>query len=110
MAVGNTALYEYLVDHGADETAWTRAGDARVTSLAEPGLPVSYYVVESPLLAAVQARDRAGVKFLLGRGHRADAFPLVLPTRSRHALMAALDMDHLWRRRWMCCWRTWTCT
>lgn len=90
---GNTAIYEYLVGHVSDESAWI---DARKYAPLTDELPASYFVVESPMLASINSENKTAVQFLLDRGHKPDIFPMVLVTRCMNPLMATLAKRNPW--------------
>lgn len=90
---GNMAIYEYLVGHGADESAWI---DARKYVPLTDDLPASYFVVESPMLSSIKTENKSAVQFLLDRGHKVDTFPMVLVTRCMSPLMATLAKHNPW--------------
>lgn len=89
----NTELYEYLVSHGADESAWK---DQEKYKLLTEDLSASYFAVESPMLVSIQNEDAKSMEFLLSRGHKPDTFNMVYLTRCMSPLMATLAKPHPW--------------
>ena len=90
---GDTAIYEYLVDHGSDESAWL---DIRKYAPLDDDLPASYFVVQSPMLTCIKNEDKSALQFLLDRKHRPDIFPMVLVTRCMNPLMVTLSKRNPW--------------
>ncbi|KAJ9302283.1 hypothetical protein DTO271G3_1149 [Paecilomyces variotii] len=93
MKTSNTAIYEYLLDHGSDENAWI---ETRKYAPLSDDLPSSYFAVESPLLSSIKNEDKSAVQFLLDRGHKPDIFPMVLVTRCMNPPMYTVANGKPW--------------
>lgn len=87
--VGSMDMYELLIQHGADESAWKDLGNATESSMHHSWAP-SRWAVEPPLWVAIQNQDLSMIRYLLHCGHKLDLFPEALVTRSWNALTYAL--------------------
>lgn len=91
VGVQNPELYSLLIQHGADEAAWTTE-----SSDFHPAVGThvpSRWAVEPPLWVAIKNKDEEMLRFLLDRGHKPHIFPEALITRSWNALAYAISTN-----------------
>jgi ankyrin repeat protein len=82
---GNTKIFDYLLNAGADATFWLHPQDSVPDEPTPSSLSIS-----SPLHAAIEIGNLTMVKHLLNLGFNPNVLPLATPTRCYTPIMAML--------------------